>query len=191
MSSGRFSYWWSSVLICWFIFRPTHWLKVTYNLIINISLWFQCCSIFQKIHGLLLITLPRFVHRTPTEIVIFKTTCLKELGLKRASPWTNKKAEWYEQYSWALFKAMSHMLCIGYGQKPPKTLVDLWLTMISMVSGAVCFAMFIGHATALIQSMDSSKRQYKEKVIFWFLRKMLFLSKIKKKFQNPIFVLKL
>ena len=56
------------------------------------------------------------------------------------------------------------MLCIGYGQKPPKTLVDLWLTMISMVSGAVCFAMFIGHATALIQSMDSSKRQYKEKV---------------------------
>ena len=77
------------------------------------------------------------------------------------------KAEWYEQYSWALFKAMSHMLCIGYGQKPPKTLVDLWLTMISMVSGAVCFAMFIGHATALIQSMDSSKRQYKEKVKFF------------------------
>lgn len=31
-------------------------------------------------------------------------------------------------------------------------------------TGAVCFAMFIGHATALIQSMDSSKRQYKEKV---------------------------
>ena len=57
------------------------------------------------------------------------------------------------------------MLCIGYGQKPPKTLVDLWLTMISMVSGAVCFAMFIGHATALIQSMDSSKRQYKEKEV--------------------------
>ena len=60
------------------------------------------------------------------------------------------------------------MLCIGYGQKPPKTLVDLWLTMISMVSGAVCFAMFIGHATALIQSMDSSKRQYKEKVSLEF-----------------------
>ena len=58
---------------------------------------------------------------------------------------------------------MSHMLCIGYGQKPPKCMVDLWLTMLSMISGAVCFAMFIGHATALIQSMDSSKRQYKEK----------------------------
>ena len=65
------------------------------------------------------------------------------------------------------------MLCIGYGQKPPKTLVDLWLTMISMVSGAVCFAMFIGHATALIQSMDSSKRQYKEKVGFGLFSKNL------------------
>uniref|UniRef100_H2Z2I5 Ion transport domain-containing protein n=1 Tax=Ciona savignyi TaxID=51511 RepID=H2Z2I5_CIOSA len=70
---------------------------------------------------------------------------------------------WAEQYSWSVFKAMSHMLCIGYGQKPPKNLMDLWMTMLSMVSGAVCFAMFIGHATALIQSMDSSKRQYKEK----------------------------
>jgi hypothetical protein len=58
------------------------------------------------------------------------------------------------------------MLCIGYGQAPPRGIIDLWLTMISMISGAVCFAMFIGHATALIQSMDSSKRQYKEKVRF-------------------------
>ena len=65
------------------------------------------------------------------------------------------------------------MLCIGYGQQPPKTMVDLWLTMISMVSGAVCFAMFIGHATALIQSMDSSKRQYKEKVGFISLQPVI------------------
>ncbi|CAK8694297.1 unnamed protein product [Clavelina lepadiformis] len=70
---------------------------------------------------------------------------------------------WGEQYSWSLFKAMSHMLCIGYGREQPQNLMDLWMTMISMISGAVCFAMFIGHATALIQSMDSSKRQYKEK----------------------------
>jgi len=74
-----------------------------------------------------------------------------------------QNATWAEQYSWCLFKAMSHMLCIGYGQKPPQNLTDLWMTMLSMVSGAVCFAMFIGNATALIQSMDSSERQYKEK----------------------------
>ena len=47
-----------------------------------------------------------------------------------------KHSEWYVQYSWSLFKAMSHMLCIGYGQKPPAGIIDLWLTMISMGQGS-------------------------------------------------------
>ncbi|KAB0804916.1 hypothetical protein PPYR_01886 [Photinus pyralis] len=73
-------------------------------------------------------------------------------------------AFWLEQYSWALFKAMSHMLCIGYGRFPPQSLTDMWLTMLSMISGATCYALFLGHATNLIQSLDSSRRQYREKV---------------------------
>ncbi|XP_039759047.1 potassium/sodium hyperpolarization-activated cyclic nucleotide-gated channel 2 isoform X8 [Pararge aegeria] len=72
-------------------------------------------------------------------------------------------AFWLEQYSWALFKAMSHMLCIGYGRFPPQSLTDMWLTMLSMISGATCYALFLGHATNLIQSLDSSRRQYREK----------------------------
>lgn len=72
---------------------------------------------------------------------------------------------WLEQYSWALFKAMSHMLCIGYGRFPPQSLTDMWLTMLSMISGATCYALFLGHATNLIQSLDSSRRQYREKVV--------------------------
>ena len=71
---------------------------------------------------------------------------------------------WGKQYSHALFKAMSHMLCIGYGQQAPEGMTDVWLTMLSMIVGATCYAMFIGHATALIQSLDSSRRQYQEKV---------------------------
>ncbi|NWQ59676.1 HCN4 protein, partial [Neopipo cinnamomea] len=70
---------------------------------------------------------------------------------------------WGKQYSYALFKAMSHMLCIGYGQQAPVGMSDVWLTMLSMIVGATCYAMFIGHATALIQSLDSSRRQYQEK----------------------------
>ncbi|XP_078541174.1 potassium/sodium hyperpolarization-activated cyclic nucleotide-gated channel 4 [Lissotriton helveticus] len=70
---------------------------------------------------------------------------------------------WGKQYSYALFKAMSHMLCIGYGQQAPVGMTDVWLTMLSMIVGATCYAMFIGHATALIQSLDSSRRQYQEK----------------------------
>ncbi|XP_053575849.1 potassium/sodium hyperpolarization-activated cyclic nucleotide-gated channel 4 [Bombina bombina] len=72
-------------------------------------------------------------------------------------------ASWGKQYSYALFKAMSHMLCIGYGQQAPVGMSDVWLTMLSMIVGATCYAMFIGHATALIQSLDSSRRQYQEK----------------------------
>ncbi|KAM4826318.1 potassium/sodium hyperpolarization-activated cyclic nucleotide-gated channel 4 [Thomomys bottae] len=70
---------------------------------------------------------------------------------------------WGKQYSYALFKAMSHMLCIGYGRQAPMGMSDVWLTMLSMIVGATCYAMFIGHATALIQSLDSSRRQYQEK----------------------------
>nr|XP_039270745.1 potassium/sodium hyperpolarization-activated cyclic nucleotide-gated channel 2-like isoform X1 [Styela clava] len=69
----------------------------------------------------------------------------------------------WERYSWSVFKSTSHMLCIGYGQFPPHGMIDLWVTFVSMVSGAMCFALFIGNATSLIQSMDASKRAYKEK----------------------------
>lgn len=83
-----------------------------------------------------------------------------------------------EQYSWALFKAMSHMLCIGYGRFPPQSLTDMWLTMLSMISGATCYALFLGHATNLIQSLDSSRRQYREKVSNILLLLSFFLSKL-------------
>lgn len=75
---------------------------------------------------------------------------------------------------------MSHMLCIGYGRFPPQNLTDLWLSMVSMISGATCYALFIGHATNLIQSQDSSRRQYRERVRliidFVFLSMFLFVA---------------
>ncbi|XP_074650570.1 potassium/sodium hyperpolarization-activated cyclic nucleotide-gated channel 3-like [Tubulanus polymorphus] len=74
-----------------------------------------------------------------------------------------QKAYWWDQYTWALFKALSHMLCIGYGRFPPQNLTDVWLTMVSMLTGATCYALFVGHATTLIQSFDTSKRLYREK----------------------------
>ncbi|KAJ6221196.1 hypothetical protein RDWZM_007008 [Blomia tropicalis] len=75
-----------------------------------------------------------------------------------------QEADWFDQYSWSLFKAMSHMLCIGYGRFPPQSLTDMWLTLLSMISGATCYALFLGHTTNLIQSLDSSRRQYREKL---------------------------
>ncbi|XP_035475965.1 potassium/sodium hyperpolarization-activated cyclic nucleotide-gated channel 2 [Scophthalmus maximus] len=84
-----------------------------------------------------------------------------------ADCWVSKNnmvnATWHIQYSYSLFMAMSHMLCIGYGANPPDGISDVWLTMVSMVVGATCYAMFLGHATTLVQSLDASHRQYQEK----------------------------
>jgi hyperpolarization activated cyclic nucleotide-gated potassium channel 2 len=55
------------------------------------------------------------------------------------------------------------MLSIGYGRYPPQNMADVWLTMISMVTGATCYAIFVGHTTTLIQSFDTSKRLYRDK----------------------------
>ncbi|KAM7537999.1 hypothetical protein Aperf_G00000061359 [Anoplocephala perfoliata] len=74
-----------------------------------------------------------------------------------------KDADWFEQYTWALFKAMSHMLSIGYGRFPPTSISEAWITIVSMMTGATCYALFVGHAAALIQSFDTSKRLYREK----------------------------
>ena len=96
------------------------------------------------------------------------------------------------QYSWSIFKAASHMLCIGYGQvrapqttsfdgrpldpiqieqsedlllkAPPLCLVDMIMTVISMLIGSVVFALTIAEITSLIQSMNSSASSYKEKL---------------------------
>ncbi len=58
--------------------------------------------------------------------------CPKEL-IRLHNLFIFQEAYWLEQYSWALFKAMSHMLCIGYGRFPPQSLTDMWLTMLSMI----------------------------------------------------------
>ncbi|XP_051527734.1 potassium/sodium hyperpolarization-activated cyclic nucleotide-gated channel 2-like [Myxocyprinus asiaticus] len=81
--------------------------------------------------------------------------------------WVSKNnmvnATWDVQYSYALFMAMSHMLCVGYGAQAPEGPTDVWMTMISMIVGATCYAMFLGNATNLVQSLDASHRQYQEK----------------------------
>ena len=55
----------------------------------------------------------------------FPSDCWVALNGLQTAPWT-------EQYTVALFKALSHMLCIGYGRYPPQSYVDMWLTMLSM-----------------------------------------------------------
>ena len=71
---------------------------------------------------------------------------------------------WYIQYGWALFKTLSHMLCIGYGRFIPMLLSEAIITIFSMVTGATFYALFIAHSMAYIIQNDSSKTTYQEKV---------------------------
>jgi len=72
-------------------------------------------------------------------------------------------AHWTEQYGWALFKALSHMLCIGYGRFIPQLLSEAVLTIFSMITGATFYALFIAHSMAYLQQNDSARRQFQEK----------------------------
>eukprot|EP00111_Clytia_hemisphaerica_P021477 TCONS_00063185-protein len=71
---------------------------------------------------------------------------------------------WYVQYGWALFKTLSHMLCIGYGRYIPALLDEALITIFSMVTGATFYALFIAHSMAFIIQRDSSKSTYQEKI---------------------------
>ncbi|XP_057302359.1 potassium/sodium hyperpolarization-activated cyclic nucleotide-gated channel 1-like [Hydractinia symbiolongicarpus] len=74
-----------------------------------------------------------------------------------------ENAHWSEQYGWALFKSLSHMLCIGYGRFIPQLLSEACITIFSMITGATFYALFIAHSMAYIQQSDSARRQYQEK----------------------------
>jgi len=69
-----------------------------------------------------------------------------------------------DQYSWAFFRALSHMLCIGYGLEPPFTLGDAWTMNISMLSGASLFAVFVGIITSLLIQLDTGTSDYNAKL---------------------------
>jgi len=67
------------------------------------------------------------------------------------------------QYGWSLFRSISQMLCIGYGLAPPASVQDMYVVTILMMLGAICFALYIGYTTSILQSHNASKRLYTEK----------------------------
>lgn len=73
-----------------------------------------------------------------------------------------------------MFFSFFFVNCFLIHRFPPQSLTDMWLTMLSMISGATCYALFLGHATNLIQSLDSSRRQYRERVINLISKKNFF-----------------
>mmetsp|Transcript_15423 Transcript_15423/g.50692 ORF Transcript_15423/g.50692 Transcript_15423/m.50692 type:complete len:930 (-) Transcript_15423:50-2839(-) len=73
-------------------------------------------------------------------------------------------AEPVEQYSLAMFNALSHMLCIGYGGGPqhlaPSTNSEVWITIVSMMAGASFYVILVGMMSSILLSMDQSGALY-------------------------------
>lgn len=86
----------------------------------------------------------------------FPDNCWVKLANLEHSPW-------YTQYGWALFATLSHMLSSGYGRSNPVILSEAVVTIISMVTGATFYALFIAHSMSYIAQSESSKSSYKEK----------------------------
>jgi hyperpolarization activated cyclic nucleotide-gated potassium channel 2 len=76
---------------------------------------------------------------------------------------------WSTKYIWSWFKAISHMLCIGYGRFPPQNIQEVVVTCFSMATGATCYGIFIAYCISTIQQTDSSRRQYYERVGIFFI----------------------
>ena len=76
-----------------------------------------------------------------------------------------------KQYSYALFNALSHMLCIGYGTHgaflAPTTDTEVVITILSMLSGASFYVMLVGIIASIILSLDHSGGLYKMKLDVW------------------------
>lgn len=67
-------------------------------------------------------------------------------------------------YTHSVYRAMSHMVSIGYGHKKPINVIEIWLTILSMMLGATCYAIFIGHISSLVMALNYSGRKFEEKV---------------------------
>jgi len=46
----------------------------------------------------------------------------------------------------------------------PQTMTDVWMTMLSQVSGAILFGVFIGNAINVVEEMDAARSAYRSKV---------------------------
>lgn len=48
---------------------------------------------------------------------------------------------------------------------PSPDYVELWIVMVSMVSGCLMYTVLVANATAMIANVDPAAKEYKEKVL--------------------------
>uniref|UniRef100_H3B1M5 Cyclic nucleotide-binding domain-containing protein n=1 Tax=Latimeria chalumnae TaxID=7897 RepID=H3B1M5_LATCH len=74
-------------------------------------------------------------------------------------------AWWVEQYSFSVFRALSHMLCIGYGaDNLPSDTLEIWAVIISVLSGAMMYTIMLANVAALITNANPAVKAYRDKL---------------------------
>nr|XP_014344895.1 PREDICTED: potassium/sodium hyperpolarization-activated cyclic nucleotide-gated channel 2-like isoform X2 [Latimeria chalumnae] len=75
-------------------------------------------------------------------------------------------AWWVEQYSFSVFRALSHMLCIGYGaDNLPSDTLEIWAVIISVLSGAMMYTIMLANVAALITNANPAVKAYRDKEV--------------------------
>ncbi|XP_063040600.1 potassium/sodium hyperpolarization-activated cyclic nucleotide-gated channel 1-like [Engraulis encrasicolus] len=68
------------------------------------------------------------------------------------------------QYSRCMFRALCHMMTLNYGSVGvPKGVEQLWVDIISMMMGAVMYALVLAHITAIVTHSGASENVYAHK----------------------------
>uniref|UniRef100_A0A3Q3JRZ4 Cyclic nucleotide-binding domain-containing protein n=1 Tax=Monopterus albus TaxID=43700 RepID=A0A3Q3JRZ4_MONAL len=67
------------------------------------------------------------------------------------------------KYSWGVFRALSQMIALSYGSMDAPTYVEMWIVMVSMVSGCLMYTVLVANATAMIANVDPAAKEYKSK----------------------------
>uniref|UniRef100_A0A3P9JV49 Hyperpolarization activated cyclic nucleotide-gated potassium channel 5 n=1 Tax=Oryzias latipes TaxID=8090 RepID=A0A3P9JV49_ORYLA len=68
------------------------------------------------------------------------------------------------KYSWGVFRALSQMIALSYGSMDAPTYVEMWIVMVSMVSGCMMYTVLVANATAMIANLDPAAKEYKSKM---------------------------
>ncbi|TNN03581.1 hypothetical protein fugu_000610 [Takifugu bimaculatus] len=69
------------------------------------------------------------------------------------------------KYSWGVFRALSQMIALSYGSMDaPTNYVEMWIVMVSMVSGCIMYTVLVANATTMIANVDPAAKEYKSKM---------------------------
>uniref|UniRef100_A0A3B5MWV5 Hyperpolarization activated cyclic nucleotide-gated potassium channel 5 n=1 Tax=Xiphophorus couchianus TaxID=32473 RepID=A0A3B5MWV5_9TELE len=76
------------------------------------------------------------------------------------------------KYSWGVFRALSQMIALSYGSMDAPTsqsfcspdYIEMWIVMVSMVSGCMMYTILVANATTMIANLDPAAKEYKSKM---------------------------